>query len=40
MDQDEYSDQSGKSPVVIDNGSGVIKMGFAADEKPLLTFPA
>ena len=37
--QDE-SDVVAKSPIVIDNGSGVIKAGFAGDEKPLVTLPS
>lgn len=27
-----------KQPVVIDNGSGIIKAGFSGDEKPKLFF--
>lgn len=27
-----------KQPIVIDNGSGVIKAGFSGDEKPKLVF--
>jgi actin-related protein len=29
-----------KQPLVIDNGSGALKIGFAGDEKPGLTFPS
>ena len=38
--QDEYTDVVAKSPVVIDNGSGALKVGFAGDDKPTLTFPS
>ena len=38
--QDEYTDVIAKQPLVIDNGSGVLKIGFAGEEKPALTFPS
>ncbi len=37
--QDEYADVITKQPIVIDNGSGMLKVGFAGDEKPKLNFP-
>jgi actin-related protein len=37
MQKDEY-DSVSKPPLVIDNGSGFIKAGFAAEEKPQLIF--
>jgi centractin len=36
--QDEYTDIVTKSPVVIDNGSGSLKAGFAGAEKPNVAF--
>jgi len=36
--QDEYTDIVAKSPVVIDNGSGSLKAGFAGAEKPHVAF--
>jgi centractin len=29
----------GRQPVVIDNGSGIMKAGFTGEEKPALIFP-
>ncbi len=29
-----------KSPLVIDNGPGIIKAGFAGEDKPKLIFPS
>ncbi|GBC04043.1 hypothetical protein RclHR1_05490006 [Rhizophagus clarus] len=36
----EYEDVLTNQPVVIDNGSGVIKAGFAGDENPKCFFPS
>ncbi|KAK3814148.1 MAG: actin family [Benniella sp.] len=36
----EYEDVLTNQPVVIDNGSGVIKAGFAGDDQPKCFFPA
>lgn len=36
----EYEDVLTNQPVVIDNGSGVIKAGFAGDESPKCFFPS
>ena len=37
---DEYTDVIAKQPVVIDNGSGAMKVGFAGEEKPKVIFPS
>lgn len=36
---DTFSDILTKNPIVIDNGSGMMKAGIAGDEKPRLVFP-
>ncbi|CAG8439716.1 523_t:CDS:2, partial [Funneliformis mosseae] len=36
----EYEDVLTNQPVVIDNGSGVIKAGFAGDDQPKCFFPS
>jgi centractin len=36
----EYEDVLTNQPVVIDNGSGVIKAGFAGDDSPKCFFPS
>uniref|UniRef100_A0A0G4ICP1 Actin n=1 Tax=Chromera velia CCMP2878 TaxID=1169474 RepID=A0A0G4ICP1_9ALVE len=36
----DYEEVIGTQPVVIDNGSGVMKAGFAAAEKPKCVFPS
>lgn len=38
--RDNYTDVVAKTAVVIDNGSGSMKAGFAGEEKPILNFPA
>jgi len=38
VDRDDYTDFSAKSPLVIDNGSGSLKVGLAGSEKPELVF--
>ncbi|KAJ2074406.1 centractin- actin- protein of the dynactin complex, partial [Coemansia sp. S142-1] len=36
----EFEDVLTNQPVVIDNGSGVIKAGFAGDDQPKSFFPS
>ena len=36
---DTFSEVLTKSPIVIDNGSGSIKAGFAGEDKPKVIFP-
>ena len=36
----ELFDVIGKVPLVIDNGSGVMKAGYAGEEKPGVVFPS
>lgn len=38
MDLNEFGDSISKTPIVIDNGSGVIKAGFGGEEKPGVVF--
>jgi centractin len=37
---DSFSDVLTRNPIVIDNGSGTIKAGFAGEDKPKLIFPS
>jgi len=34
----EFADGMIKAPIIIDNGSGVMKAGLGGDEKPALNF--
>lgn len=34
----DYADGITKTPIVIDNGSGIIKAGFGGEEQPSLLF--
>jgi centractin len=36
----EFTDVLTNQPVVIDNGSGIIKAGFAGAEEPSCVFPS
>ena len=38
MDNNDYSEGMIKTPIVIDNGSGIIKAGFGGEEQPALIF--
>lgn len=38
MDGGDYADGITKAPIVIDNGSGIIKAGFGGEEMPQKIF--
>jgi len=40
MSSEESSEQEQQSPLVIDNGSGMVKSGFAGDDAPRAVFPS
>ena len=40
MSADESESEDGVQPIVIDNGSGMMKAGFSGDDAPRAVFPS